>query len=634
MFFSHWLPRRTTKHSVSAKLGCLALEGREVPAAFQIVFDYRYDATGFFSDPTRRADLERAADQYEARINQNVDLAAINPGGGNSWTATTFNPSNTDEYVSISNLSIGADQIVVFVGAEGGVGGGEAGLGGYGGYSASGNQAWFNTLRQRGRSGFAPWGGSVSFSNSTNWHFGTGTPGGSQIDFFTVATHELGHVLGFGVANQFNALVSGGSFNGTNARNAYGGTNPPVDGTGHWQQGITSAGQAVSMQPFVAAGTRVAASQLDLAALADIGWEVSGVNSAVPPSPPAIPPVVPPPALPPVSSIPTSAQSTKTKPIALGGSGTFQVYSMVNGNLQAQGAAVTPFAGFTGSVRTAVGDFNGDGTYDIAVGKGPGKDQEARVLVYDGATGQVVQNFVAFELGFSGGVNLAAGSIQGNGKDSLVVSADRGGGPRLKVYAEANPNYLLADFFGIEDTRFNGGTRVAVGDVNRDGKDDLLVAAGYGGGPRVALFDGRSLTPTTPPTRLVGDFLAYESGVQNGVYVSLADTNGDGFADLIFGPGSGAARVKVVDAKRLIDSGDSNKAMNFLLDDYFVVDPNAGYNGGIRVLADDFDGDGSNDTVIGSGTNESGRFWLRSKFGTSTIAPFGSSKMSDGVFVG
>ena len=51
-----------------------------------------------------------------------------------------------------------------------------------------------------------------------------------------------------------------------------------------------------------------------------------------------------------------------------------------------------------------------------------------------------------------------------------------------------------------EDANFRGGARAAVGDVNGDGTPDLLVAAGFGGGPRVAIYNGKTvLQPVAGP---------------------------------------------------------------------------------------------------------------------------------------
>src|SRR5204863_4922946 len=96
-------------------------------------------------------------------------------------------------------------------------------------------------------------------------------------------------------------------------------------------------------------------------------------------------------------------------------------------------------------------------------------------------------------------VYVAAGDVTGDGVADLVITPDEGGGPRVRVFS-GNGFGLLADFFGIDDPNFRGGARAAVGDVNGDGAGDLVVAAGFQGGPRVAGFDGRSLA--TGPVKL------------------------------------------------------------------------------------------------------------------------------------
>ena len=53
------------------------------------------------------------------------------------------------------------------------------------------------------------------------------------------------------------------------------------------------------------------------------------------------------------------------------------------------------------------------------------------------------------------------------------------------------------------------GARAALGDVTGDGTPDLAVAAGFLGGPRVALFNGTTVTTAAVPTQVVGDFFAF-----------------------------------------------------------------------------------------------------------------------------
>ena len=167
---------------------------------------------------------------------------------------------------------------------------------------------------------------------------------------------------------------------------------------------------------------------------------------------------------------------------------------------------------FRGGVNVATGDVNGDGTDEIIVGAGPGGGPVVRVFEFDTLDGVQTGEFLAFPLGFTGGVFVSAGDIDEDGSSEIIVGAGAGGGPVVRMYEADGTqigNQILAFPLG-----FRGGVRVATGDVDGDSDTDIIVAAGPGGGPAVRTFD-----PDTE-TEIGSTFFAFPTGFQGGVFVA------------------------------------------------------------------------------------------------------------------
>src|SRR4029453_5574698 len=117
-----------------------------------------------------------------------------------------------------------------------------------------------------------------------------------------------------------------------------------------------------------------------------------------------------------------------------------------------------------------------------------------------------------------------------------------GGSSRVKVYTGPDLTFVVADFLAY-GVGFSGGVFVAAGDVNNDGRTDIITGAGPGAGPHVKAFSGPTLDE-------LKSFFAYDPSFSGGVRVAAGDVNGDGWADLITSPGSGQGpQVKVFDGK-------------------------------------------------------------------------------------
>ncbi|WP_202920290.1 Ig-like domain-containing protein [Urbifossiella limnaea] len=264
----------------------------------------------------------------------------------------------------------------------------------------------------------------------------------------------------------------------------------------------------------------------------------------------------------------------------------FEADGSVRGTVQPFTRDESPFG-----VRVAVADVTGDGVPDVIAGTAPGVPAAVRVL--DGVTGATLFSRDVFE-GFTGGVYVAAGDMNGDGKSEIVVTPDQGGGARVLVFDGATGTQL-ASFFGIQDPNFRGGARVAVGDLNADGVADLLVSAGFGGGPRVAGYDGASVAAGQEPKKLFNDFFLFAPDLRDGVFVTVGDVDGDGYGDVIGGAGPGGApRVLTLSGFDLVTSNTLTPVANFFAGPTTL-------RGGVQVTAKDFDGDGRTDLVTGSG---------------------------------
>jgi hypothetical protein len=169
----------------------------------------------------------------------------------------------------------------------------------------------------------------------------------------------------------------------------------------------------------------------------------------------------------------------------------------------------------------AVGDVDGDGASEIVAAAGPGGAPQVKIYELNG---KEAGGFLAYNKAFRGGVHLAMGNVDKDAKAEIVTGAGPGGGPHVRVWNEKG--IVKYQFFAYAQT-FKGGAYVAVGDTTGAGYGQVITGAGYGGAPHVRVFD------VTQKNKVVGQFYAFAKSLRSGVRVTSADLDGNGKAEII-----------------------------------------------------------------------------------------------------
>jgi hypothetical protein len=206
----------------------------------------------------------------------------------------------------------------------------------------------------------------------------------------------------------------------------------------------------------------------------------------------------------------------------------------------------------------AAGDLTGDGRAEIVVGSALGG---SKVRVLDGFTGVAqmfgsADYFQPFGKTFKGGVRVAVGDVLGNSRADLAVAMGFYGS-EVKVYdgtdfggfkftaaapvpVPVNPTAVID--FKVGPASYKGGLSIALGDLDHDGKLDLITGRNWLKPTLVETFSGLLKDANGKPTSLGAPIDPFDKNPAHptyalGVRVAAIDINFDGIVDIIAASG-------------------------------------------------------------------------------------------------
>lgn len=227
-----------------------------------------------------------------------------------------------------------------------------------------------------------------------------------------------------------------------------------------------------------------------------------------------------------------------------GGAANVKVFRYVSGAFRLLKGVRAFGTSVPGGVTVSSGDVNGDGIDEIIAAPYQEKDKtDRRVKVYAYRNGGLTQLAAKspYDNNRYEGITTDTADLDGDGVDEIVVTPSLNAGDDLRVYRYGSGALTRVDTVRAVGTTFDGMTELTSGDVNDDGRDEIILSVRTGGQPKVFLYKLNADDELT----LHDSFRAYAQDFTGGVNVTALDVDQDDKAEVITAPYRGAQKVKV-----------------------------------------------------------------------------------------
>jgi hypothetical protein len=282
----------------------------------------------------------------------------------------------------------------------------------------------------------------------------------------------------------------------------------------------------------------------------------------------------------------------------------------------------------SGDLRPARCDLDADGDRDIVLGFGPGSAGQMSVIWLEGGVAASIETLVAGDAVYheaDGSTRPACGDIDGDGRDEIVVGLGAAGEGWLEIFDDAATAFAPFAIDRLEAPRSprapsaNVPLFPALGDIDGDQRDELVVGYGFEGSREIAILDDASTdfaphpnaAPSGPIVRITTSWGLNAAG--QGTVPTIGDWDGDGLDEIVVGFGQvGDAWLSVLDNALTMDWDRSTRYMRIRVGprDWSVDD------GLVFPQLANIDDDPAQELVVGFGGSHSHRLRMFDDFAT------------------
>ncbi|MEW6408293.1 MAG: FG-GAP-like repeat-containing protein [Patescibacteria group bacterium] len=244
---------------------------------------------------------------------------------------------------------------------------------------------------------------------------------------------------------------------------------------------------------------------------------------------------------------------------------------------------------FFGGARIAAGDFNLDGKDEIIAGAGSRGGPQVRIFETDG---DLLSQFYAFGKKYKGGLDVAAGDVDGDGKDEIAVSKFSGKSTKVKIFRNNKKKKVL--FEKNVFPKLPSGATIALGDIDGDRKAEII--SGTTGKTEAQVKIYKYKAEGGRRGRLAGKFKPFEKKYQGGIDVATGDVDGDGYGEIIVSKLDALSKIKVFRY--------NNRSISRL--EEFRAFPKK-YKNGVNVEVFDVNSDGKEEIIASQNSRQKSR---------------------------